>query len=79
VEYTKTLHGWIVALTTGTANWEETWKFFRNTLLSGGLFTGFFVGAVKLTEKLESAREKETANEPAEESEPEADAGEAKA
>src|SRR5438093_12202961 len=42
-EYTKTLVGWWIALTKGTAGWPQTWEFFRNTLLSGGLFTGAFV------------------------------------
>jgi len=58
-EYTKTLGGWIIALTKGTAGWPQTWEFFRNTLLSGGLFTGLFVGAMKLSEHLESAQERE--------------------
>ncbi len=58
-EYTKTLLGWLTALTKGTAGWPETWEFFRNTLLSGGIFTGLFVGAMKMTEASESAREKE--------------------
>ena len=47
--YPKTLSGWWQALTIGTAGWPETWKFFRNTLLSGGLFTGLFAAAMKLT------------------------------
>ena len=69
-EYTKTLIGWITALTKGTAGWPETWEFFRNTLLSGGIFTGLFVGAMKMTQSSESAQEKEEAAEPKEEAEP---------
>lgn len=65
-EYTKTLTGWLIALTKGTAGYPPTWEFFRNTLMSGGLFTGLFVGAMKLSEAAESARDKE-APEPAEE------------
>jgi len=65
-EYTRTLVGWLTALTKGTAGWPETWEFFRNTLISGGLFTGLFVGAMKMTESAESKREKE-AGEKAEE------------
>ncbi len=65
-EYTKTLVGWLTALTKGTAGWPEAWEFFRNTLLSGGLFTGLFVGAMKMVEASESAQEKE----PAEAAEP---------
>jgi hypothetical protein len=58
-EYTKNLLGWITALTKGTGGWPQTWEFFRNTLLSGGLFTGLFVGAMKLTADAESPQEKE--------------------
>ncbi len=58
-EYTKTLTGWLIALTKGTSGYPETWEFFRNTLLSGGLFTGLFVGAMKLTSAPESAAEQE--------------------
>ena len=69
-EYTKTLAGWLTALTRGTAGWPQTWEFFRNTLLSGGLFTGLFVGAMKFSESAESAREKEGAEETGEETHP---------
>lgn len=71
-EYPKTLAGWFQALTTGIPGLPPTWAFFRNTLLSGGLFSGLFVGAMKLSEGAESAREKEapTADAP-EETEPE--------
>jgi hypothetical protein len=58
-EYTKDLIGWITALTKGTAGWPQTWEFLRNTLLSGGIFTGLFVGAMKLTASAESPQEKE--------------------
>lgn len=67
-EYTKTFFGWLWALIKGTGGWPETWTFFRNTFLSAGLFTGIFVGAMKLS-TAESAEEKK---EPAErEEEPE--------
>ena len=61
-EYTKTLAGWIIALTKGTGGFPSTWEFFRNTLLSGGLFSALFVAAQKLTaespaEKNAGARE----------------------
>jgi len=58
-EYTKDFMGWLTALTKGTGGWPQTWEFFRNTLLSGGLFTGLFVGAMKLTAEAESPQEKE--------------------
>jgi hypothetical protein len=57
-EYAKTLAGWLQALTTGTPHYPSTWEFFRNTLLSGGLFTGLFVAAMKLTTPDESPAEK---------------------
>jgi len=58
-EYTKDLFGWIRALTIGTSGWPETWQFFRNTLLGGGLFTGLFAGIMKLTCSTESKLEQE--------------------
>ncbi len=73
--YAKTLAGWIQALTQGLPGYPPTWEFFRNTLLSGGLFTGLFVGAMKCLEVAEEA--KEDAPEP--EAEPEAKPEEAKA
>ena len=66
-EYTPNFIGWLTALTKGTAGWPQTWEFFRNTLMSGGIFTGLFVGAMKLTASAESAQEKEPAKEPEEE------------
>jgi len=75
-EYTKTLFGWLLALTKGTAGWPDTWSFFRNTLLSGGLFTALFVAAMKLTAPAESPAEKEAPE--AEATAPEAEPEEAK-
>lgn len=56
-EYTKNFAGWLIALTKGTAGWPHTVEFFRNTLWSGGLFTGLFVAAMKLEESVESKKE----------------------
>lgn len=56
--YAKTLAAWIQALTTGLPGLPPTWEFFRNTLLSGGIFTALFVGAMKLTADAESPAEK---------------------
>lgn len=71
-EYTKNLMGWIWALTKGTSGWPETWQFFRNTLMSGGLFTALFVGAMKLSEAREPKTEdaKEEADDADTEAEP---------
>jgi len=66
VEYTKTLGGWIIALTKGTAGYAQTWEFFYKTLLSGGLFTGLFAGAMKMAEAAEPEEQEEK---PAEEKE----------
>lgn len=57
-EYTRSLLGWLIAIIKGTHGWPETWQFFRNTMLSGGLFTGIFVAAMKYAEAAESAEEK---------------------
>jgi len=57
-EYAKNLAGWILALTKGTAGFPPTWEFFRETLLSGGIFTALFVAAAKLTAPAESPVEK---------------------
>lgn len=65
-EYAKTLVGWIKALSLGTDGWPYTWEFFRNTLLSGGLFTSLFVGAMKLSEAPEPEPAEEKEAEPAE-------------
>ena len=78
-EYTKDFMGWLIALTKGTSGHPTTLEFFRNTLLSGGLFTGLFAGAVKFTQASESAREKQTDEEPAEEPQPEGAPDQAKA
>jgi hypothetical protein len=57
--YAKTIGGWIQALTTGHPEiLPTTWELFRNTLLSGGIFTALFVGAAKLTAPAESPAEK---------------------
>jgi hypothetical protein len=58
-EYVKTFTGWLIALTKGTAGYPQTWEFFRNTLLSGGLFAGLFAGAMKLSEAVEPEPEEE--------------------
>jgi hypothetical protein len=52
-EYTRNFTGWIVALSKGTAGYPQTWEFLRNTIISGGLFTGLFVGAFKLSASAE--------------------------
>ncbi len=66
-EYTKTLVGWWIALTRGTAGYAQTWEFFRNTLTSSGLFTALFAGAMKLMDALDPAEEEEPVEEQPEE------------
>ena len=69
--YAKTIAGWIQALTLGRPDFHPTtWEMFRNTFLSGGLFTALFAASEKLT--AESPADK-TAGTPAAqpESEPE--------
>lgn len=69
--YSKTLGGLWQALTRGLPGYPPTWEFFRNTLLSGGLFTGLFVGAQKLNEAAEESKEESKEPEEAPEGEPE--------
>ena len=66
-EYTRNLAGWLIALTKGTAGYPPTWEFFRSTLMSGGLFTGLFAGAMKLRAALEEPAKAELEPEEAEE------------
>ena len=65
-EYTKDLNGWIEALTRGTGGYPTTLEFFRNTLVSGALFTALFAGSMKLTMQTRTSQEPqpETALEP---------------
>ncbi|MBX3743828.1 MAG: hypothetical protein KF833_00830 [Verrucomicrobiae bacterium] len=67
-EYTKDLAGWLVALTKGTAGFPPTWEFFRNTMLSGGLFTALFAWVHRWapSPETEAARDPEPEGEEAE-------------
>ena len=75
----KTLASWFMALTKGVGSWPQTWEFFRNTLMSSGLFTALFVGAMKYSEHLESAAEKKAAEATPDADDPEGEPEEAKA
>jgi hypothetical protein len=77
-EYSKNFAGWLLALTRGTSGFPPTWEFFRNTLLSTGIFTALFAGAAKLTAPAESPAEKNAGARDGE-SEPEEKPEEAKA
>ena len=70
-EYTRSLQGWITALTRGTSGYPETWTFFRNTLLGGGLFTALFSGVWKFSGAESPADKGEEAPGEAPEAEPE--------
>lgn len=71
-DYARTIAGWIQALFTGLPGYPPSWEFFRNTLLSGGLFTALFAGAAKVAEESPAektagaveAKDEETADEP---------------
>jgi len=67
--YAKTLAGWIQALTTGLPGYPPTWTFFGNSMLSGGLFTGLFAAAMRLSEKMGAEEEEVVENEPDEQPE----------
>jgi hypothetical protein len=78
--YAKTIAGWIQALTTGHPDLHpSTWEFFRNTLLSTGIFTAFFVGVGKMAAAESPADKTAGAREPKTEAEPETEPEEAKA
>lgn len=66
-KYPKTWAGWLTAMTTGIPGWPPPWLFLRNSFLSGGLFTGLFAAAMKLTASSESELDKEPVKAPAEE------------
>ena len=75
--YARTIAGWIQALTVGRPDFQPTtWEMFRNTFLSGGLFTALFVASEKMT--AESPAEKTAGTRDAE-SEPGAEPEEAQA
>lgn len=74
--YLKTLDGWIKALTTGVDGFPPTLIFLKNTLLSGGLFTGLFAGAMKLAEASEAEPQEQEEKEPEEAEEADQPAGE---
>ena len=69
--YAKSLAEWFRALTTGTNGWPETWTFFRNTLLSSGLFVGLISAMFQAAEAKEPEPEEETEQEVAPEAAPE--------
>ena len=48
-EYPRSIAGWITALTTGVKGFPQAWEFFRNSLLSSGLFAALFAGAWEFT------------------------------
>jgi hypothetical protein len=73
-EYAKTIAGWLLALTKGTGGYPTTLEFFRNTLLSGGLFTALFAAGAKLTAESpaeKNAGQQETEGETAPQGDPE--------
>ena len=57
----------------GTGGYPETWTFFRNTLLGGGLFTALFGGVWKFAGNESPEDKGEPATRP-EATEPETDA-----
>jgi hypothetical protein len=70
--YAKNIAGWLQALTIGSPGFPPTILFLLNSLISGGLFTGLFAGAMKLT----AAADEKTEDEPEEAPEAEKSEGE---
>lgn len=56
-QYVKSLAGWWQAITTGLPGWPPTWTFFRNTMISGGLFTAAIGSLINATEPDEAEAE----------------------
>ena len=52
--YTKTIAGWVQALTVGLPGFPPTWVFGLKSLLGTGLFTGLFAGVMKWSEALDA-------------------------
>ncbi|MDP6679728.1 MAG: hypothetical protein QGG72_12615 [Verrucomicrobiota bacterium] len=52
--YTKTIAGWVQALTVGLPGFPPTWVFGLKSLFGTGLFTGLFAGAMKWSEALDA-------------------------
>ena len=53
----------VTRVTRGTTHYVfpirmETWEMFRNTMISGGLFSGLFAGSMKVAEAAEEQEEK---------------------
>ena len=46
--YSKTIVGWVQALTVGVPGWPSTWWFYRHTLVSDVLFTLLFAACMSL-------------------------------
>ena len=46
--YTKTLAGWVQALTVGLPGYLPTWVFFRNSLVSDLVFTGLILATLAI-------------------------------
>lgn len=78
-EYTKNFPGWLIALTRGIGGWPSTWEFFRNTLLSGAIFTALFATAQKITSAESPAEKNAGCREPSADDKTEAEPEEVKA
>lgn len=64
--YSKTLAGWVQALTVGLPGFPPTWMFLLKTLASGGLFAGLFAAAMKFATREAEVPEPKSDEEPAE-------------
>jgi hypothetical protein len=53
----KTLGSLIAALTKGVGGYPETWTFFRNSLLSSGLFSALMIFTARVSEPAEEPKE----------------------
>ena len=75
--YAKTISGWLQALSLGEPGWPHTWTFFRNTLISGGLFSGLITAAMRAVQVEAPETDEAEEVESAEETEPEKESAKA--
>lgn len=59
----KTFGSWLAALTKGVGGYPETWTFFRNSLLSSGLFSALMIVSARVTEPAEEPADAPEASE----------------
>lgn len=60
----KTFGTWLAALTKGVGGYPETWTFFRNSLLSSGIFSALMIVTARISEPAEEPADAPEVSEP---------------